>query len=208
MRKEGWKISWTYQKGPYYLLIWLLICWIFLLIWLLDGIISIALWVDSLVPSLVTNILSIIFSIWVLAYTFDLLNWIDAKIKNFWKWMTRNRIRSGVLWSILTCIFIWIWFILLIIPWIIVSVRLLFVLYAIVDKWLDPIEAIQYSWNITKWHFREIIWFELYFLFYNLIGILCLWIWLIRTWAMTQLATARYYKTLSELYDNSIKVNK
>lgn len=208
MRKEWWKISWTYQKGPYFFLIGLMICGIFRWIWILDGIISYALWVDTLVPGLLINILWIIFSIWVIAYTFDLINWIDAKIKNFWKWMTWDRIRSGVLWSILSWILIFIWFILLIIPWIIVSVRLIFVLYAIIDKLMDPIEAIKYSWKITKWHFREIVWFELYFMLYNFIGMLCLWVWLIRTWPMTQLATVRYYKLLSEAYDQTVKINK
>jgi len=211
MRKEWRKISRTQGKAGMFLLITLLIYLIFFGIWIIDWILWEILWIEweSVIPNFVTNIISIIFSIWILAFTLDLINWIDAKIKNFWEWMTRDRIWKGVLCSILTSIFTIIWFILLIIPWIIIWVRLMFVLYAIIDKWLDPIEAIKYSWNITKWHFREIIWFEFYFLFFNIIWMLCLIVWLIRTWPMSQLATARYYKLLSEIYEeNNLTENK
>ncbi len=205
MRKEWRKISRTNGKAGTFLLISLIVFLIYFGIWILDNVLCEILWIewDNLIPNFITNILSIIFSIWILSFTIDLINWIDAKVKNFWDWMTRDRIRKGVLWAILTSIFIILWFLILIIPWIIVSVRLTFVLYAVIDKWLDPIEAIKYSRNITKWHFREIVWFNLYFLFFNIIGMLCLLIWLIRTWPMTQLATARYYKLLSEIYEEN-----
>ena len=211
MRKEWRRISRKDGKARTFLVISLIIFIIFLGIWIIDSILGEMLWTDGepIIPNFVINIISTIMSIWTLAFTLDLINWIDAKIKNFWNGMTRDRIWKGILCSILTTIFIIVWLILLIIPWIIVSVRLKFALYAIIDKWLDPIEAIKYSWNITKWHFREIIWFEFYFLFFNIIWMLCLIVWLIRTWPMAQLATARYYKLLSEIYEEKeIKTNK
>lgn len=208
MRKEWRKISRWKSKARTFLLITLIIYWISFILWIIDGIVCDILWIewDSIIPNLVTNILWIIFSIWILSFTLDLINWIDAKVKNFWAGITRDRTRKWVLWAILTWILVVLWFLALIIPGIIVSVRLTFVLYAVIDKWLDPTEAIKYSWNITKWHFREIIWFNFYFLFFNILWMLCLIIWLIRTWPMTQLATARYYKLLSEIYEeNKIK---
>lgn len=204
MRKEWWKISWTNGKAWTFLVIWLIIFGITFGIWLFDGLLCAMLWIewDSLLPDLVYNVISIIFSIWLIAFWFDLINWIDAKVKDYWNWLTRDRIWRGVLCSILSWVFIGLWILLFVIPWIIISVRLKFVIFAVIDKWLDPVEAIKYSREITKWHFREIIGFDFYFLFYNILWMLCLFIWLIRTWPMTQLAMTRYYKLLSETYDS------
>lgn len=211
MRKEWWEISRTYGKAWTFLLISLIIFGIFFGIWVIDVLLGELIWTngESVIPNFVTNIISITLSIWTLAFTLDLINWIDAKIKNFWDGMTRDRIWKGVVASILSGLLILAWLVLFIIPGIIISVRLIFVLYAVIDKWLDPIQALEYSWKITKWHFREIIWFEFYFLFFNIVWMLCLIVWLIRTWPMTQLATARYYKLLSEIYEeNKPKENK
>lgn len=205
MRKEWWKLSRTQGKAGTFLLITLLIYLIFFGIWIVDGILCEIFWIEweSIIPDFIVDIISIIFSIWFLAFTLDIINWIDARIKNFWEGMTWDRIWKGVLCSFLQSIFIILWILCLIIPGIFVSVRLIFALYAVIDKWLDPVEAIKYSWNITKWHFREIIWFEFYFLFFNILWMLCFIVWLIRTWPMTQLATARYYKLLSEIYEEN-----
>lgn len=211
MRKEWWEISRTYGKAWTFLLISLIIFGIFFGVWVIDVLLGELIWTngESVIPNFVTNIISITLSIWTLAFTLDLINWIDAKIKNFWDGMTRDRIWKGVVASILSGLLILAWLVLFIIPGIIISVRLMFVLYAVIDKWLDPIQALEYSWKITKWHFREIIWFEFYFLFFNIVWMLCLIVWLIRTWPMTQLATARYYKLLSEIYEeNKPKENK
>lgn len=211
MRKEWWEISRTNGKAWTFLLISLIIFGIFFGIWVIDVLLGELIWTnkESVIPNFVTNIISITLSIWTLAFTLDLINWIDAKIKNFWDGMTRDRIWKGVVASILSGLLILAWLVLFIIPGIIISVRLIFVLYAVIDKWLDPIQALEYSWKITKWHFREIIWFEFYFLFFNIVWMLCLIVWLIRTWPMTQLATARYYKLLSEIYEeNKPKENK
>lgn len=205
MRKEWWKISWTNQKALTFLAISLIIFGITFGIWLLDGILCYALGIewDSLLPSLVYNVISIIFSIWLLAFWFELINWRDVKVKDYWKWLTRDRIWKWVLGSMLAWVFVALGLLLFIIPWIIISVRLKFIIFAIIDKWLDPVEAVKYSRNITKWHFWEIIGFDFYFLFFNIIWMLCLIVWLIRTWPMTQLATTRYYKVLSAMYDNN-----
>ena len=210
IRKEWWNISRKYGRALQYLIIYLIISGIYLWLWLLDYALCYILWIqwDTLIPDLFTKILWIIFSIWLLWFTFDLIKWVDAKIKNFWKAMNRDTIWRWVLWMILYGTFVALWCILFIIPWIIVAVRLKFTLYAVLDKWMDPTEAIKYSWNITKWHFREIVRFDIYLSFFNIIWMLCLIVWLVWTVPMTQLAMARYYLSLSEMYESAPKENK
>ncbi len=208
IRKEWWKISRTNWKARQYFLIYLIIFGIFLWVWLLDRLLCYIIWIewDSLIPDIFYNILSQIFALWTLAFSFALIRWIDAKVGTFWNSLTRDRIWKWVLWMILYWTFIGIWFIFLIIPWIILSVRLRFLLCAVIDKEMDPLEAIKYSWNITKWHFREIVRFDIYFWFFNLLWMLCLFIWLVWTIPMTQLAMVRYYMSLCELYESQPKI--
>lgn len=53
---------------------------------------------------------------------------------------------------LLTVFLVGLGFVLLIIPGIIVACRLAFVQYLVVDKGLDPVQAVQESWKMTKGH--------------------------------------------------------
>jgi hypothetical protein len=202
LRKEWWRISWKESKAVTYLLISLVIWLIYFGLGTIDFLFWKLTWLEWewILPGLVYDVIGFIFAFWFVAISLDFINWISVKFKNFWEHLTRDRIRKCVLCSFLVSIIIAVWFLLLIIPWIYFACRLKFVIYSIVEKWLDPIEAIEYSWNITKWHVWEIFWFDLYFFFFNLIWLLCLIVWLVRTVPMYQLATARYYKLLCEMY--------
>lgn len=214
MRKEWWEISRTESKARTFLLIWLIIYGISYAIWIVFWILWWILWIyDSIIfdefMRILWYVIEILSTLWIISISLDFINWIYAKVNDYFKAYTWDRIRKYFLWTILVSAITAVWFVFLIIPWMIAAVRLKFAIFSIIDKWLDPVEAIKYSRNITKWHFREIVWFDLYFLFFNFLWLLCIFIWLIRTIPMAQLATARYYRLLSEIYEeNKPKENK
>jgi hypothetical protein len=62
----------------------------------------------------------------------------------------------------------------LIIPGIIISCRLVFVSYIIMDKKLDPIEAVELSWKLTKGHGWQIFFMGIASFFIVIFGLLML----------------------------------
>ncbi len=79
-----------------------------------------------------------------------------------------------VLVNILLLGLIGISFFLLIIPGIIVSVRLVFVSYLVMDEGLNPIEAVETSWKITKGHGWKIFLLGIVSFFIAILGLLVL----------------------------------
>lgn len=86
--------------------------------------------------------------------------------------------------------------ILLIIPGIIFAVRLKFAGYLVIDKKMNPFEAIKESWKITKGSAWNILLFELLVLLLNIAGILALVAGLLVTIPLTTLASVYVYKKL------------
>jgi hypothetical protein len=68
-------------------------------------------------------------------------------VKGFWQ-----NYLSIILASLLVTALVVIGFFALIIPGIIIACRLAFVSYIVMDKKLDPIEAVELSWRLTKGH--------------------------------------------------------
>lgn len=62
----------------------------------------------------------------------------------------------------------------LIVPGIIVACRLVFVSYIVMDKKLDPIEAVEMSWRLTRGHTWKIFFMGFLSIFICLIGLLML----------------------------------
>ena len=61
----------------------------------------------------------------------------------------------------------------LIIPGIIIGCRLAFVSYIIMDKKLDPIEAVELSWKLTKGHGWKIFFMGFVSIFIVIFGLYC-----------------------------------
>ena len=83
------------------------------------------------------------------------------------------------------------------------AIRFSFVNQAIADKNLGIIEGFKYSWKITENHFWDLIRFHIYFLLWNILGLLCLIIGFIWTSAMRQIAFSKLYLELSEQADKA-----
>lgn len=227
-RNWSWNLVRRKKYAWKYFLIYLIIFWISLVMNFLDSWLTTISWSnDSGISfTMFSDIADIVFAIGLLWFSINVAKWLEQKVKDFFHEITWDRFWkilciSIIIWVIvilcyipfiiyamwgfkLNVIFLIIW-IILILLWIFVGIRLQFAQYTVVDKWYWPREALIYSRNITKWRFREIIWFDCYFVLINLLWMLCLFIWLIRTSAMTSLSIARYYRLISNMYDKNYK---
>ena len=86
---------------------------------------------------------------------------------------------------------------------VLLSIRFSFVNQAIADKNLGIIEGFKYSWKITENHFWDLIRFHIYFLLWNILGLLCLIVGFIWTSTMRQIAFSKLYLELSEQADKA-----
>ena len=210
-----------------FFIIYLIMFWIGFVMSFLDSCLTVMCWLnDSGVSlSIFSDIADIVLAAWLLWFSINVAKWLVQEVKDFFHEITRDRswkilCISIIMWVIivLCCIpliisatlkfevnviLIIIWIILLLF-WIFVGVRLKFAQYVVVDKWYWPREALIYSRNITKWRFWEIVWFDCYYVLINLLWMLCLLVWLIRTSAMTYISVARYYRLISNIYDKNL----
>lgn len=100
----------------------------------------------------------------------------------------RGEIIVGIIWGIIEAY---------------LSFRLYFSLYALAEHNCSPWKAITRSWKITKGHFWNYVWFNIYFGFFNVLWALCLGLGLVRTIPMQGFASIYYYYQLSQLYDKT-----
>ncbi|MGL4229332.1 MAG: hypothetical protein ACRCR3_11930 [Tannerellaceae bacterium] len=87
---------------------------------------------------------------------------------------------------------------LFIIPGIYIMLRLQFYLIAIVDKNMNPIEALQYSWKITKGHAWKLFLIYLTQLGLSILGVLLLFIGIIFTTPIAIATQVKTYKVLTK----------
>jgi uncharacterized membrane protein len=85
---------------------------------------------------------------------------------------------------------------LLIVPGIIWAIRFGFFSFFIVDRKLDPIEALRASWRLTRGHTLELFWFGLLIVGINILGAIALGIGLLITIPTTAIAAAHVYRRL------------
>ncbi len=207
-KKWSWDLAWNQRYAWKFFLIFLIIFAIHFVASIFDAIFSTAIWLEENVSlTLFGGIADLVTGVWLLGFGLNIAKWLVQEVNNFFREITWDRVWKTFLAWLLFWLIVILWFVCLIIPWLIFSVRFQFFNYAIVDKWMWPIDALKYSWNITKWRFWEIIWFDLYFGLINILWILCLIIGLIWTIPMTQMAMARYYRLISDIYEKNNKWN-
>ena len=105
-----------------------------------------------------------------------------------------------VLANILAGFLIGIGFFFLIIPGIIVACRFAFVRYLVIDRQLDPIDAIKASWRMTKGHGWKIFLMGLLAIPIALAGLICLGIGIIFSVMWIRCAFASLYYSVSQDY--------
>lgn len=95
------------------------------------------------------------------------------------RWLFRgfqNNYFNIVLANLLTFGIVAMGFVALIIPGIILSCRLAFVSYLVMDKELDPIRAVEESWRLTKGYGWTIFGLAFVSIFIFILGLLCLFV--------------------------------
>ena len=101
-----------------------------------------------------------------------------------------------VLASIASGVIVFVGFILLIIPGIILAVRLQYATYLIVDKNLGPIEALKTSWKLTRGNTWNLFFFGILLGLINILGVVCLVVGLFVTVPLGMVATTFVYRKL------------
>lgn len=99
--------------------------------------------------------------------------------------------------SLVQAVIIFVGIILLVIPGIVAALILMFTQLSVVDKGLNPIEALKNSYYLTKGHLLELFVFVLVIMVLNIIGLLALVIGLLVTLPVSLIAVAHVYRILA-----------
>lgn len=148
------------------------------------------------VVSLVVYLVMLWLLLWYKNLSLNIVNWVKTKISDIF--VSFPKILKFIGAYILMSFIIVIGFILLIIPWIIFSLRLSMIPYLIIDKNVGPIQAIKMSWKMTKWFMGDIIVLNLLCGLINILWILVIFVWLLRTLPLFMIANAYLYKKIVE----------
>lgn len=145
---------------------------------------------------LIQIVLSALFSIIILWFAIDIVQWVALS-----RWYGKHFNRSGriVNWIIAQIVYnlvVWFWFLLLVIPGIYRAIRFAFWKMFVIDKWYGPIQALRASWTITRGHRWEVALFKVYEGLIQIPWLLLLWLWLFATIPTGILAYADFYEKL------------
>ena len=110
--------------------------------------------------------------------------------KHFWRMLGA---------TILQGIIIVVGFILLIIPGIIAALLLCFTQLSVVDKMLNPIDALKHSFTMAKGHLLQLFLFMLCLVLLNIVGAILLLVGLLVTVPVTLIAVAHVYRKVEAL---------
>ena len=100
---------------------------------------------------------------------------IKPEFETFIKGFKENYLHI-VLANLLTMALVMMGFILLIVPGIIIACRLAFVSYLVMDKKMDPIQAVEESWKMTKGHAWTIFSIGFVSIFIFILGLIMLFV--------------------------------
>lgn len=136
---------------------------------------------------------------------------IDVDSSTDWATYTKMLSRSSKLIpvafvSFISSILYILWFVLFIIPWIYLQIRLKFRLLFVVDKWYTVREGLNATRKLTSGHVREIFILHIYQLLLLLLWFLLFFVWLFATAPMVHISTVSFYKKL--LKEKEIAIRK
>ena len=155
----------------------------------------------SLIMNSINNVINLliwtVFAIWFVEVSLRIADDKHVRYSYFY-----NKIRLKLFFQMLGArilygLIAFAGFILLIIPGIIWITRFQFYRFFIVEKWMGPIKALRASRAITSWHVPELIAYYLLLFCINMLWMICLFVWLLRTVPMTMTAQAILYRKLA-----------
>ena len=124
------------------------------------------------------------------------LEFIDRKKPQVSDLFYTKSIVNYFLVSLINGIIVVLGFILLIVPGIILSIKLQYSTYLVVDKNMGVIESIKKSWEMTKGVKMNLFLLDLLFIGINILGVLALLVGLIITVPLSMVASAFVYRKL------------
>jgi uncharacterized membrane protein len=124
------------------------------------------------------------------------LEFVDGKKPKFSDLWYYKPILNYFIASLIQGVIVTIGFILLIIPGIILSIRLYYTYYLIIDKNLGFVEAIKKSWAITRGNTWNLFFFGILIGLINILGALCLIVGLFVTVPLSLIALTFIYRKL------------
>ena len=197
-RKEAIKHGWEQAKKNIFFFVKVLV--IVIAVYLVLGMIQ-GMFTDPetksspLLLSILSGILQMLLGLGLVRITLDVVDnkkFSLSDIYSQYKYLP-NAVAAGVL----STLAIVAGLLLLFIPGIIISIKLQFVNYFILDKGMGPIEAMKASWNATKGVKWALFVLGILLGLINLLGLLALVIGLFWTYPATLIATAYVYRKLS-----------
>ncbi len=99
-------------------------------------------------------------------------------------------------------------FFLLVVPGIIFACKLAFVKYLVIDRKLDPVEAVKESWRMTKGHSGKIFLMGLLAIPIVIAGLICFGIGVIPAVMWVRCAFASMYYAVSEAEEEKAKIEE
>ena len=207
--QTGEIIQYSRQKSKKYMTRYIL--W-FLILFLLQFLSSYIDWLSEFSINIIFGIIPIVIALlsqrlilWLAKISLSIVYEEDHKISNLFQWFYKTI--KYIIAYILSWIVIVLWYILFIIPWIILTFRLWMVPYIILREWLWPIAAIKKSWRMTKSFVWDIFIINIIAWLINILWILALFVWLLWTIPLYMIANAYIYKKLTNWSDIKQSVN-
>jgi len=131
--------------------------------------------------------------------------WVFLKAMRSWEFdvkdtfSTFDNYLNVVLTNLLVSALIGIGLLLLVVPGVILACRLAFVRYLVIDKKLEPVEAVEESWRMTRGHANSIFFMGLLALGILSAGLICFGVGVIPAYIWARSAFASMYFAVSEL---------
>ena len=149
-------------------------------------------------------VLQIIVKMGMIKITLDVADKDEANLNTLFS--CTQLLGKFIIGSIVYGLIVMAGFILFIIPGIIWAIKYQFFAYLIIDKNMDPMEAIKKSGEMTAGNKGKLFWLGILFFLINLVGALCLLLGLFATIPTTMVAMAYVYRKLLGELDAPEKV--
>ena len=201
--KTGWKI---FKTNPFQILRILLV---FLIVNLIPQLIVFELKSQGSLIYFFVNIIAIFIqlltSIGLISIFLDIYDYKIVYLSSLFK-SSKIMLMSYFATSLFYGILVIIGLFALIIPGIYLFIRFFFATYAVIDKKVDPIEALAFSGKITNNNLLKLSLFVLSIIGINVIGVLSLGIGLFLTLPISILAIIHVYRVLSFPFDETTNI--
>lgn len=198
LKKDAIKLGWEKVKSNLWFFV--LVSLTVLLVNLLPRI-SDAIWGPSVILGVVFFLLKAFIDIGMIRISLNFVDGILSKYEILFSGISLflKYLAAIIIYMVLVAVGL----ILLVVPGIIVGIRLMFFGALIVDKGMNPVEALKKSFEMTKGKTWDLFLFTLSILGINILGLICIGVGLLVTLPMTSIATMDVYRKIQKSSEGS-----